>query len=125
MTEEGIQSTEEMIERAEGGLGDVFQYLKDHVDEFEAGDIDPEDLPHVSPDAGGLIMASVIFGLMWEREYPATDKEAIKDRLVHTLGLAIEHLDAEDYCELEEAIINVFGEGSGSDLSKSSGDGSG
>jgi hypothetical protein len=75
-------------------LGDTFEYLQENVDAFENGDIELEDLPlqEVSDDAACvLVMKSIQFGLFWEREYPSTKFEILRDRLLHDLMLLAEH----------------------------------
>ena len=117
---EPIRSTDDMIERSakyENGIGEVFQYLKDHVDEFEEGDIQPEDLPNVDEGSGSVIMASVMFGLLWEREYPTDDPVEIRHRLSHDIALAAKNgiaddLDEDELCEMVKERLREFDQNS-------------
>lgn len=52
-------------------LGDVFEYLVNHQEEWERGDIRPEDIPHFDYDTALYIMNCVIFGTKWESEEPS------------------------------------------------------
>lgn len=52
-------------------LGDIFEFLLDNRDEFEDGDLSPDEIPTVEKNTKWLIAYSVLFGMLWELSHPS------------------------------------------------------
>lgn len=73
--EESIRRVRENAEFPQ--LADIYQYCYENVEDWENGDIDPSDLPHVgngelfSDTTAAIILRSIAFGCCWEEHVPA------------------------------------------------------
>lgn len=58
-------------------LADIYEYCYNHLEDWENGDIEPSDLPHVgegeffSEIIGAIILRSIAFGCSWEEHVPS------------------------------------------------------
>ena len=79
---------EESIRRARKNarfteLADIYEYCYNHLEEWEAGEIRPKDLPHVgnkeqdvfSKFNAAIILRSIAFGCAWEEYVPANRED--------------------------------------------------
>lgn len=67
-------------------LAKNFQYLLERVEEWEAGTIDPGDLPRFDADVQSVIIYAVWFGTLWELSHPAIYAVLDGERLVGLYG---------------------------------------
>ncbi len=80
--EESIRMVREKAELH--GLADIYEYCYNHLDEWENGELEPSDLPHVgskegdvfSEFTGAVIIRSIAFGCSWEEHVPANRGDA-------------------------------------------------
>lgn len=64
-------------------LADIYEYCYENLEEWEKGEIEPTDLPHVgsrendvfSKFTGALILRSIAFGCSWEEHVPSDRNE--------------------------------------------------
>lgn len=75
--EESIKQVRENAELDE--LADVFEYCYENLEDWENGDIEPEDLPRIGQDEfgrflGAIIMRSIAFGCSWEEHVPSGER---------------------------------------------------
>lgn len=52
-------------------LAENFEYLLDHVDDWEDGEIRPGDLPNFGDESQAVIIYSTLFGTLWELSHPS------------------------------------------------------
>jgi len=73
---EAVPATDslEPLEEAEGSgpqqVAECLRYIYDRADQWDAGDLRPDDLPNFEEDTRWLICYSVLFGTLWEWSYP-------------------------------------------------------
>lgn len=76
--EESIRRVRENAEFEE--LADVFKYCYNHLEEWENGEINPSDIPHVDEFTAAVILRSIAFGCSWEEYVPANRSENLSEK---------------------------------------------
>lgn len=73
--EESIKRARENADFEE--LADIYEYCYNHLEDWENGEIEPRDCPHVGEDEffseiiGAIILRSIAFGCSWEEHIPS------------------------------------------------------
>ena len=78
-------------------LGECFEYLLEHVDEWEDSEVHPGDLPRFEEEIQATIIYSVLFGTLWELSHPSI--WAVMDGEGYLIGLYGHETNAEDRAE--------------------------
>lgn len=89
-----LQEDEETLAHA---LGECFEYLLDHVDEWEDSEVHAGDLPRFEEGIQATIIYSVHFGTLWELSHPSI--WAVMDGDGRLIGLYGHEDNAEDRAE--------------------------
>ena len=78
-------------------LGECFEYLLEHVDDWEDSEIEPGDLPRFKEEIQATIIYSVLFGTLWELSHPSI--WAVMDGDGYLIGLYGHEENAEERAE--------------------------
>lgn len=123
-----LEASEDAEGDLSGKLAENLEYLLDHVDEWEAGEIREGDLPHFGDEVQAVIVYSVLFGTLWELSHPSIwavmqgrgeliglygHEHNARDRAADHEGWFVERMGVADGDKPPEAIVDGIPGGGG------------